>query len=124
MAINSKQKGNAGERELAAYLRAHGIRARRGQQFSGTPDSPDVVTSIDHAYHFEVKRVEHGNLYKWMDQAISDAGVSQVPIVAHRKNRRDWLAILPLSALLRLIHERDRPLEEGPDNRPERPLQR
>ena len=42
--INSRAKGCRGEREVAALLRANGFpSARRGQQFRGTADSPDVV---------------------------------------------------------------------------------
>ena len=41
--INSRQKGARGERELAAVFTTAGFPARRGQQFSGSPDSPDIV---------------------------------------------------------------------------------
>ena len=37
--MNSRRKGKVGEREFAALLREHGFDARRGQQFSGSPDS-------------------------------------------------------------------------------------
>jgi len=95
-------KGKAGELELAAYLRDHGVAARRGRQFSGGPDSPDVVTSLA-GVHIECKRCEAGNPYVWLQQAIDDAGATALPIVAHRRNRRDWIAVLRLSDLLKLI---------------------
>lgn len=98
---NSRAKGKAGELELAAYLRDHGIEARRGQQFSGGTDSPDVVTSLNRV-HFECKRTERTDLYGWMAQAISDAG-DKLPVVVHRKSREDWLAIMPLHELLKLL---------------------
>ena len=41
--INSRQKGARGERQWRDELRANGYVARRGQQFSGSADSPDVV---------------------------------------------------------------------------------
>ncbi len=41
--VNSRQKGARGERQWRDELRAHGFQARRGQQFSGPPESPDVV---------------------------------------------------------------------------------
>ena len=45
--VNSRNKGKSGELELAHELeRLWGVSARRGQQFSGSPDSPDVVTGI------------------------------------------------------------------------------
>ena len=58
--MNSRTKGKVGEREFAALLREHGFDARRpGQQFSGSPESPDSNVS-DAALpwlHVEVKRV-------------------------------------------------------------------
>lgn len=102
MTINSRAKGAAAEREFAGYLKARGHDARRGQQFSGGTDSPDVVCPTLPGVHFEVKRVEKGNLYLWLDQAMRDAG-SKVPVVVHRKNKREWVAILPLDELLTLL---------------------
>src|SRR5258707_11615791 len=93
--INSRQKGAVGEREFAELLRFHGYDARRGQQFSGGSDSPDVVCQPLKDFHFEVKRCEAGNLYKWLEQARRDAGYvegsrdSKLPVVVHRRNRED-----------------------------------
>ena len=100
--INSRQKGAAGERELADFLRQHDVGARRGQQFHGGPGSPDVVTDLD-GIHFECKRVERGSLYDWLAQAQRDAGEGKIPVVAHRRNRKEWVAILPLAELLKLL---------------------
>jgi len=41
--MNSREKGKRGERQWRDELRANGYAARRGQQFSGSPDSPDVI---------------------------------------------------------------------------------
>jgi len=41
--MNSREKGKRGERQWRDELRANGYTARRGQQFAGSPDSPDVV---------------------------------------------------------------------------------
>lgn len=104
MPINSRAKGAAGERELAQYLRDHGFEARRGQQFHGGPGSPDVVTDLKDV-HFECKRVEKGSLYDWLAQAVRDAA-GKIPVVAHRRNREEWVAILPLNDLLELVRKR------------------
>jgi Holliday junction resolvase len=102
--INSRNKGAVGEREFAELLRFHGWDARRGQQFSGGSDSPDVVCQPLKDFHFEVKRVEAGNLYKWMAQAKRDAKAGEkVPVVMHRRNREDWMAILPAGLFLELL---------------------
>ena len=104
MTINSRQKGAAGECEFAKLLQFHGWDARRGQQFSGGSDSPDVVCQPLKDFHFEIKRVEAGNLYKWMEQAKRDAMEGgKVPVVMHRRNRQDWIAILPAGLFLELL---------------------
>ena len=101
---NSRQKGARGEREFAKFLRDRGVQARRGQQFSGSPDSPDVITDLDR-YHFEVKRVESLRLYPAMQQAKDDAG-NKVPIVAHRKNNQGWVVIMSAEDFLKLAKDK------------------
>lgn len=103
--INSRQKGAGGEREFANLLKTYGLEARRGQQFSGGKDSPDVISNLTNV-HFEVKRVQAGNPYKWFAQAIND-GVGKMPIVAHRKNGQQWLAILDMNDLLDMLIQRE-----------------
>jgi len=99
--INSRKKGAVGELEFANMLKLAGIDARRGQQFSGGKDSPDVVTDLTDV-HFEVKRKESGNLYEWYEQAKTD-GIGKLSIVAHRRNGAQWLAILDMHDLLDLL---------------------
>ncbi len=101
MAKNSRTKGKVGELEVAALLRDYGFEARRGQQFSGGGDSPDVVHSIPNV-HLEVKRVEAFSLYPAMAQAAGDASSGQVPVVFHRRNREEWVAIMPAEDFLRM----------------------
>ena len=102
--MNSRDKGKRGELELAHWLTERGHPARRGQQFAGGTDSPDVFCP-SLPLHFEAKRCERLRIHEAMAQAIRDAG-DQVPVVAHRRNRSDWLAILTLSDLLALIEAR------------------
>jgi hypothetical protein len=98
MAINSNQKGKRGEREVAGLLRQHGFTARRGQQFSGGSDSPDVVHNIE-GVHLEVKRVNKLNLNNAMNQARSDAG-SDHPVVVHKADNKPWLATMDFDYFL------------------------
>ena len=101
MTINSKRKGKCGELEAAHAIEQHlGIPARRGQQFSGGADSPDVVIELP-GVHVEVKHTERFNAYTAVAQARRD-GCGQVPLVLHRRNRGEWLAVVPLSELMRL----------------------
>ena len=93
--INSKQKGAAGEREWAKFCRKHGYRdCRRTAQYCGnTGDASDVVGLI--GIHQEVKRVERLNLENAMEQASRDsAALDNLPIVAHRKNRGEWMVTM------------------------------
>lgn len=103
--INSRAKGAVGERELAAFLTSHGFPARRGQQFAGGPDSPDVVCERLDRFHIECKRVEAGNPYNWLAQAERDKGDGQIPLVCHRRNGKGWLAVLPLEDFLNLVRK-------------------
>ncbi len=102
--MNSRAKGARGEREAAAaWAKATGATARRGQQFAGGTDSPDVVSSME-GIHLEVKRVERGNPYDWMEQASRDAG-SKLPLVLHRRSFQPWLVIVRLDDVRRLAQE-------------------
>ena len=97
----AKRKGARGEREAAAAITEFlGVTARRGRQFSGSPDSPDVVADLP-GVHIEVKRTETLSVYVAVDQAVADGG-GAVPLVLHRRNNREWLAIVPLSRLKEL----------------------
>lgn len=98
--MNSRAKGARGEREFAAFLREHGFEARRGQQFSGSPDSPDVVHNIP-GLHVEVKRQERWEPEKWYAQAVRDASPDEVPVVAMKKNRGEWMVMLSADDFLR-----------------------
>ncbi len=109
---NSRRKGATAERELAQFCTAHGFPARRGQQFSGSPESPDVVCESLARFHIECKRVEAGNPYTWLAQADKDRSPEQVPLVCHRRNGKPWLAILPLSDFLKLLKNTHDPRTE------------
>jgi Holliday junction resolvase len=103
MGAASREKGARGERELGHFLTDMGCPARRGQQFQGGPDSPDVVCDALPLIHLECKRVERGSLYEWLDQAIADAGDEKIPVVAHRRNNKEWVAVMRLSDLVDML---------------------
>ena len=103
--MNSRKKGARGEREWRDQLRAAGYTARRGQQFSGGTDSPDVICEeLDEVIHFEVKRVESLNIHKAMQQADNDA-VSKIPVVAHKRNGEPWLVTMPSEAFFEILRD-------------------
>ena len=104
MGIFSRNKGKVGERELAHELtRVLGVSARRGVQFQGGPDSPDVIADIPDV-HIECKRTERFRLYEALEQAVEDAGAN-LPVVLHRQNRKPWVAIIRLDDLPTLIQK-------------------
>ena len=102
--MNSRQKGKVGEREFAALLREHGFDARRGCQFSGSPDSPDVVSDALAWLHVEIKRVQNLNLTDACVQAEGDCG-GKPWIVAHRRNHAPWLITMRAEFFFDLIRE-------------------
>jgi hypothetical protein len=118
--INSRQKGKRGERQWRDELRANGYAARRGQQFSGSPESPDVVCDGLPWAHFEVKLVERLNVGDAMAQARKQVGPApnaagaagptasasnrgKVPFVAHRKNYWPWLVTMEVERFYRFL---------------------
>lgn len=91
MSINSRRKGAVGEREIAGILQEYGYSTRRGQQFSGANGDADVEGLP--GIHMEVKRVEHLNIDKALQQAVRDCyadeikqGKKLIPAVFHRAN--------------------------------------
>ena len=115
MGKRSRDKGCRGEREAAAEIaRIFGVEARRGRQYCGDQEAPDVRTAIA-GIHFEVKRCERLRLYQSIGQAAEDAG-SNIPIVLHKANRREWLAIIRLADLPALV-ERLAAIQHPPTQR-------
>ena len=93
MAINSRTKGKVGEREFSKLCKEHDYDVRRMQQFCGATGDAADCTGLDEI-HIECKRVQRLNIHEAMAQAIRDstaAGKGDLPIVAHRKNRTEWL---------------------------------
>ena len=101
--MNSKRKGNGGELELLHRFHAMGFPCyRNDQRYIGGKDNPDLCLTVNgQEYHVEVKRTERFRLYEAMEQAIQDAGGKRVPVVLHRRNRGEWMAILRLEDFLK-----------------------
>ncbi|NQW46612.1 MAG: hypothetical protein HQ464_02465 [Planctomycetes bacterium] len=90
----SREKGKRGEREAAAELGAIlGVDARRGVQYQGGPDSPDVVLP-GVPIHVEAKRTERLSLWAAIEQAKADAPAGHVPCVWHKANRKGSVVIV------------------------------
>ena len=102
--VNSRQKGARGERLWRDELREAGFTARRGQQFAGGTDSPDVICEELKNLHMEVKCVQALNLDKACEQAERDAG-KKAWIVAHKKDRKHWKVTMDAGTFFQLLRE-------------------
>ena len=99
--VNSNRKGKTGERELSKLFRSYGFEgARRSQQFAGINNDADVV-GLPHV-HVECKRVERLNIHDAIEQTIRDKREEELGIVAHRKNRTDWLITMTLDDFMEI----------------------
>lgn len=93
--VNSREKGKRFERLAAkAVADTFGVEAKRGIQFKGGDESPDIITGLT-GVHFEVKAVEKLNLMEAFEQAKRDAKAN-IPVVLHKKNRTGWFLTLRL----------------------------
>lgn len=96
-----REKGKRGEREVVDLIKRYGFEARRGQQFKGGADSPDVVHDIPHVF-VEVKYREKFSLYPALEQAREEAG-GDVPVVFHRRSGKPWVAIMDARDFLKAM---------------------
>lgn len=104
MAVNSKRKGAAGERELAKKLNEYGYSTRRSVQYNGKADDGKADLVNLPGIHIECKRVERLNVSEAMAQAVNDAK-GDMPTVFHRKNREGWLVTMRLEDWMALYKE-------------------
>ena len=104
MAVNSKRKGAAGERELAKKLNEYGFSTRRSVQYNGKADDGKADLVNLPGIHIECKRVERLNVSDAMAQAVNDAK-GEMPTVFHRKNREGWLVTMRLDDWMELYKE-------------------
>ena len=90
--MNSREKGKRGERLWRDQLKAAGFtNSRRGQQFSGSEDSPDVICDDLPHLHFEVKYTQRPNIEAALIQAKDDCGDKTPVFPSHDLGPRDFL---------------------------------
>jgi len=109
--INSRAKGKRAELAFAKVCRAHGYEARRGQQYCGVNGDADVIGLP--GIHIECKAVERLNIFDAMAQSKHDAKEGEIPIVAHKKNRTEWLITLRAEDFFALYREWELYKERG-----------
>ena len=102
--VNSKQKGKRNELAWAHILRDAGFKdARRGQQYRGAEDSPDVICQELSWFHFEVKSGKRINIWQALDQAWADKGKEELPVVAAHKDREAWVVSMYAEDWLNIV---------------------
>ena len=103
---NSKRKGKTGELELARKLRELGFDTRRSVQYNGKEEEGQADLLGLPGIHIECKRTEKLSLYDAVNQAKRDSeGKDEIPVVFHRRNNCEWLAILPLDEFIKIYRE-------------------
>ena len=117
--INSKRKGNAGERNWAKFLREQNLdrNARRNVSSGSTYYKSDVHNSIN--YNFEVKVGKHFSLPKALKQTQRDAEMahSKPAIPFHLDGMRDdeWWIVIDAYEWAELLKKAKEPKTESPD---------
>lgn len=99
MARASRDKGLAGEREVAAIFAAAGYSVRN---LEGQGDAL-AIGSNGRLMHVEVKRHERLQLWEWIKQAEAETPKGVPPVIAFRRNHSMWRADLALDDLLGMI---------------------
>ena len=89
---------------LAAVLTDAGFPARRGQQFHGGTDSPDIICPLLNVWHWESKLVETARIRDWLAQVEADSA-GKPWVIAWKRRHGPWLAVVKLDALLDVIRE-------------------
>ena len=104
--INARKKGASGERELANVLSAlTGQDCSRVAYQYGNKDAGDYpdVAGLD-GLHIECKRVEKLNIDTAYEQSVRDAKEGEIPVVMHRKNRKNGKVTLSIEDFCKMYN--------------------
>jgi hypothetical protein len=97
MPINSRRKGQSGEREVVHILEDQlGIKTTRNldQWRDGGADLVGLEPWV-----VEIKRAKAPNLKSWWEQAVRQAEGKGIPCLWYRIDRHYWRVVIPLSVL-------------------------
>ncbi len=98
----ARNKGAAGERELAQILTDHlGVKIQRklGQARDG---GDDIQIG---KYRIEVKRRETLSIDAWCKQVEDAASHDDIPVLAYRRNGQPWRVVVPLEWFIKQVRE-------------------
>jgi hypothetical protein len=100
MPVNSRAKGKRAELALAQILVPYWPEVCRNLDQFGAKKQDMLGTP---GVHWQVKHVESLNIWKALNQAITEADPKDVPIVAFKRNRSPWYAAMELDELIPLL---------------------
>lgn len=101
MGQGERRKGQGGEREVAETFRSAGFDCDRTPNSGALRIRGDLHGDLP--VHVEVKRQEVARPWLWAEQAATDAGSGARWLVAMRRSRSPWLALMPLDEVARLL---------------------
>jgi hypothetical protein len=102
----SRDKGKRAEGQVVTLARDCGHpdaeRDWRTPQLNG-----DIRGLVGPLTHLEVRRHEQPRIEAWAREVEAAASSDRLPILAFRRNKEPWRAVLPLDLLLRLLAATD-----------------
>ena len=97
-----RNKGAAGERELAGILKDHlGFEVKRN--LGQARDGADDITI--QKFRIEVKRQERLQVDKWSEQVESCSKSGEIPVLAYRRNGQPWRVCLRLDDFIPMLRD-------------------
>lgn len=94
MARAERDKGVRGEREVRHLLEQHGFQVRG---LEGTGDHLAFGHGL--VLHVETKRQELARPWQWIEQAEPETPPGAMTVIAFRRSRSKWYALVPLEQL-------------------------
>jgi len=102
MPINSRTKGQSGEREVIQILREElGIDATRN--LDQWRDGGSDVLGLN-GWSVEVKRAKTPLIKQWWEQTCRQTGDHQFPCLWYRIDRKYWRVVIPIYAITPEFH--------------------
>ena len=109
--INSKQKGNRAEREVAKIInKTLNTNIKRTPQSGGMDFKGDLIdtnsNSIAHQFHFEIKDRKSLRINDWWEQTTNDCPANKIPVLVFKLNGH-FFTMVRLEDLLGLLKEKE-----------------
>jgi len=109
--INSKQKGNRAEREVAKIInKTLNTNIKRTPQSGGMDFKGDLIdtnsNSIAHQFSWEIKDRKQLRINDWWKQTTNDCPANKIPVLVFKLNGH-FFAMIRLEDLLGLLKEKE-----------------